>query len=115
MSKLKYFTRIKNIYAVACRHGCKQRYYAGDPFLTQALVDKGINLRNLNFIYLIWLGSSHCLPEEALLTLSEANCCCTWNADKYFDGIGFSPLKLPISFERHITGDLITYERPSPA
>lgn len=81
------------------------------PFFTQALVDKGINLKDINFVYMILAGQlilfigtnvSDILRSFLLLHMGTRI-----NIAMVSDFLG-KMLRLPVSFfETHITGDLM--------
>ena len=81
------------------------------PFLTQALVDKGINLHNINFIYMILLGQLLLFAGSSIADIVRSSLLLHMgtriNISMVSDFLS-KMLKLPISFfESHITGDLM--------
>ena len=81
------------------------------PFLTQALVDKGINLHNINFIYMVLLGQLLLFAGSSIADIIRSNLLLHMgtriNISMVSDFLS-KMLKLPISFfESHITGDLM--------
>ena len=81
------------------------------PFLTQAMVDRGINLYDLNFIYLVLLGQLLLFFGSSLADIIRSNLLLHMgtriNISMVSDFLA-KMLKLPISFfDAHITGDLM--------
>lgn len=81
------------------------------PFLTQSMVDNGINMQNLNFVYLILAAQLIVFVGQTLVEVLR-----TWillhigtrmNLNMLSDFFQ-KLLKLPVSyFEKHITGDIL--------
>ena len=81
------------------------------PFLTKALVDKGINLHDINFIYMILLGQLILFAGSSIVDIVRSNLLLHMgtriNISMVSDFLT-KMLKLPISFfETHIMGDLM--------
>lgn len=81
------------------------------PFLTQALVDKGINLHNLNFVYLILIGQLVLFAGSSIAEIVRSKLLLHMgtriNISMVSDFLA-KMLRLPIPFfEKHITGDLM--------
>ena len=81
------------------------------PFLTKALVDKGINLRDIGFIYMILLGQLILFAGSSIVDILRSNLLLQMgtriNISMVSDFLS-KMLKLPISFfETHIMGDLM--------
>ena len=81
------------------------------PFLTKALVDKGINLRDINFIYMVLLGQLILFAGNSIVDIVRSNLLLHMgtriNISMVSDFLN-KMLKLPISFfETHIMGDLM--------
>jgi ATP-binding cassette subfamily B protein len=81
------------------------------PFLTKALVDKGINLHDINFIYLILLGQLILFAGSSIVDIVRSNLLLHMgtriNISMVSDFLT-KMLKLPLSFfETHIMGDLM--------
>lgn len=82
-----------------------------NPFLTQLLVDKGINLRDMDFIYMILIGQLLLFAGSSITDLIRGNLLLHMgtkiNIAMVSDFLS-KMLRLPISFfETHITGDLL--------
>src|SRR5437867_4018371 len=81
------------------------------PFLTKALVDRGINLHDVNFIYLVLFGQLILFAGSGIVDIVRSNLLLHMgtriNISMVSDFLS-KMLKLPISFfETHITGDLM--------
>ncbi len=81
------------------------------PYLTQAMIDKGINLKDYNFIYLILAGQLVLFVGSTLVDIIRSTLLLHMgtkiNISMVADFLS-KMLKLPISFfETHITGDLM--------
>ena len=81
------------------------------PFLTKALVDRGINLHDVSFIYLVLLGQLILFAGSSIVDLLRSNLLLHMgtriNISMVSDFLA-KMLKLPISFyETHIMGDLM--------
>lgn len=81
------------------------------PFLTQAIVDKGINLKNVNFIYLILIGQLFFSLSNALVNFIRSflllHISSRINISILSDFL-LKLLNLPISFfDKKFTGDLL--------
>ncbi len=81
------------------------------PFLTQSLVDKGINLRDMDFIYMILIGQLLLFLGSSITDIIRGSLLLHMgtriNIAMVSDFLT-KMLKLPISFfETHITGDLL--------
>jgi len=81
------------------------------PFLTQALVDKGIHKQDLNFIYLILAGQLALFAGGSIADIIRSKLLLHMgtriNISMVSDFLA-KMLRLPIAFfERHITGDLM--------
>lgn len=82
-----------------------------NPFLTQALVDKGINLKDIGFVYMILFGQLLLFAAGSLADIIRGYLLLHMgtriNIAMVSDFLA-KMLKLPISFfETHITGDLL--------
>jgi len=81
------------------------------PYLTQALIDKGINRKDYNFIYLILGGQLALFGGSTLIDIIRSNLLLHMGTKINISMVSdflFKMLKLPISFfETHITGDLM--------
>lgn len=81
------------------------------PFLTQSLVDKGINAHNLNFIYLILAGQVLLFAGSSLADIIRSKLLLHMGTRINITMVSeflAKILMLPVSFfERHITGDLM--------
>ena len=81
------------------------------PFLTQALVDKGINRHDLNFVYLILIGQLVLFAGSSIAEVVRSKLLLHMgtriNISMVSDFLA-KMLRLPIPFfEKHITGDLM--------
>jgi ATP-binding cassette subfamily B protein len=81
------------------------------PFLTRALVDRGINLRNISFIYMVLLGQLILFAGGSIVDIVRSKLLLHMgtriNISMVSDFLA-KMLKLPISFfETHIMGDLM--------
>jgi ATP-binding cassette subfamily B protein len=81
------------------------------PYLTQALVDKGINLHDFNFVYMVLAGQLVLFAGSTIADIIRSNLLLHMGTKINISMVSdflTKMLKLPISFfETHITGDLM--------
>jgi len=108
----KYFTPHKNIFLkLLAGMIVSSAIMFITPFLTKAMVDRGINLHDINFIYLILFGQLMLFFGTSIADIIRSNLLLHMgtriNISMVSDFLA-KMLKLPISFfESHITGDLM--------
>ncbi|WP_018616398.1 peptidase domain-containing ABC transporter [Segetibacter koreensis] len=81
------------------------------PYFTRALVDKGINSHNLNFVYLILFGQVVLFIGNSITDILRSNLLLHMGSRINIAMVSdflTKILKLPVSFfDKHVTGDLI--------
>jgi ATP-binding cassette subfamily B protein len=111
-SNWKYFTPHKKIFLkLLAGMLISSGIMVVTPFLTQAMVDRGINLRDINFIYLVLFGQLLLFFGSSIADIVRSSLLLHMgtriNISMVSDFLA-KILKLPISFfESHITGDLM--------
>lgn len=108
----KYFTPHKKIFVkLLLGMIVSSLIMLATPYLTRALVDKGINGHNLSFVYLILLGQLILFIGTGITNILRSNLLLHMGSRINIAMVSdflTKMLKLPVSFfDKHITGDLM--------
>ncbi|MBD0331820.1 MAG: peptidase domain-containing ABC transporter [Chitinophagaceae bacterium] len=108
----KYFTPHKKIFVkLLLSMIVSSLIMLATPYLTRALVDKGINGHNLSFVYLILLGQLILFIGTGITNILRSNLLLHMGSRINIAMVSdflTKMLKLPVSFfDKHITGDLM--------